>query len=504
MPEAVEPPNDPLSHAAEQAQPVAATPSMRGAAAEPEAVLLTEEPPALGTSTKLTGRAFSRYMLLYSFAALGIFAIWGAIGGILLPNQVQGIEFTRFFIGPDAAVNLADLQNLKTQVETGAVQATGEQQRLLGLLAQFDAARAQGLATVTAFGVFVTMFVQPIAGVLSDRTRSPWGRRAPWIAGGAVLGALLLIALRYSNTIVFMAIFWALAQLIINVAQGPLTTTVADRVPQEKIGTASAISGLGLMLGAILGSVAAGILFGQLGLDAYYPFAVSLAVLPVLFVLIARDQSSQDLTVEPLHWGKFFGSFLIPLRDADYRWVWIAKIVMMFGYTVSTAFSFYMLQGYVRPALSPAEATATAPLLGLVGLPGMLVAMVVAGRWSDRIKRRKPFVFWTSILMAASFVIPLVSPTLPALFAQAILGSLAMGAYMVVDQALFIDVIEDKRTAGRDLGMSSLGGNFGQAIGPIVAGQVVALTGGYLAVWIVAAVIVLVAAFAIIPVKRVA
>ena len=80
----------------------------------------------------------------------------------------------------------------------------------------------------------------------------------------------------------------------------------------------------------------------------------------------------------------------------------------------------------------------------------------------------------------------------------------AMGAYMVVDQALFIDVIPDKRTAGRDLGMSALGGNFGQAVGPIVAGQVVALTGGYTSVWIVSVLVVLIAAFAIIPVKRVA
>ena len=83
-------------------------------------------------------------------------------------------------------------------------------------------------------------------------------------------------------------------------------------------------------------------------------------------------------------------------------------------------------------------------------------------------------------------------------------GGAAMGAYMVVDQALFIDVIPDKRTAGRDLGMSALGGNFGQAVGPIVAGQVVALTGAYTSVWIVSVLVVLIAAFAIIPVKRVA
>lgn len=487
------------------AAPSVITAGARGPIAEAEPHVLVHEPQTPGTSAKLAGGpAYRKYLGLYALGSLGIFAIWGSMGGIILPNQVQLIEFGRFFTGADSGVNLADLQNLKVQVEAGAVTASAEQQRLLGLLAQFDAARAQGLATVTAFGVFITMFIQPIVGVLSDRTRSAWGRRAPWVAGGAVLGALLLIALRYSTSIVFMAIFWALAQLIINAAQGPLTATVADRVVPEKVGSASAISGLGLMAGAILGSVAAGILFGAMGLDAYYPFALALAITAVLFVLFARDRSSKDLEVEPLHLGRFFASFLIPLRDADYRWVWIAKIVMMFGYTVSTAFSFFMLQGYVRPALSPAEATATAPLLALAGFPFMLAAMVIAGRWSDKIMKRKPFVFWASVTMAASFLIPLLWPALPALFLQGIIGGAAMGAYMVVDQALFIDVIPDKRTAGRDLGMSALGGNFGQAVGPIVAGQVVALTGGYTSVWIVSVLVVLIAAFAIIPVKRVA
>lgn len=460
------------------------------------------EPDEPGTSAKYTGgRQYGKYLSMYALASLGIFAIWGSMGGIILPNHVQLVEFGNFFTGADADVDLAALQNLKAAVEAGTATATGEEQRLLGLLAQFDAARAGGLAAVTSFGVFITMFIQPIVGVLSDRLRSPWGRRAPFIAGGAVVGALLLIGLRYSTSIVLMAVLWALAQLVINVAQGPLTATVADRVVPEKIGTASAISGLGLMAGAVIGSVAAGALFGALGLDAYYPFALALAIFGVLFVLVCRDRSSKDLVNEPLNVGQFFLSFLIPLRDSDYRWVWIAKIVMMFGYTIGTAFAFYMLQGYIQPALSPAEATATAPLLSLAGFPFMLIAMVISGRWSDRIMRRKPFVFWASIIAACSYLVPIFWPALPALFIQAIIGGAAMGSFLVVDQALFIDVIPDKRTAGRDLGMGALGGNFGQAIGPIVGGVIVAWS-GYQMVWIAAVFIVLIAAFAILPVKR--
>lgn len=433
---------------------------------------------------------------------MGFFITWGAVSGILLPNHVQGIEFDRFFTGADAGVDLQQLSDLKVQVDAGAINPTGEQQRLLGVLDKFEGARAQSLSVITAIGLFISMFIQPITGVLSDRMRSPWGRRAPWIVGGAVLGSMLLVGLRHSSTILVIAVCWALGQLVITVGQGPLLTTVADRVDETRIGTASAISGLGAMFGGVAGALAGGVLFSRFGLDAYYPFAVMLVVCALAFAYFARDRSSMSLEVQPMDWRKFFQAFVIPLRDSDFRWVWIAKIVMMFGYAVSHAFSIYMLQSYVQPSLSVTEATKTAPLLQLAGLPCMLVTMTLVGRWSDKIGRRKPFVFWASILMAASMLVPLAWATVPGLYVQAVIGGIALGAFIVVDQALFIDVIPDKKTAGRDLGMANLAGNFGQAIGPVVAGLVVSLTGGYSMVWVVSLVVVLFAAFAILPVKR--
>lgn len=394
------------------------------------------EPDVPGTSAKFTGGApFSKYLFMYSLAAVGIFAIWGATGGVLLPNQVQNIEFAKWFTGNDAGVNLQQLNDLKAAVAAHTVTPTAEQTRLLGLLAGFDAARASSLSIVTSVGVFLTMLSQPVAGILSDRTKSSWGRRAPWIVGGAVLGAGLLIALRYSPSIGLMVALWSIAQIVINMAQGPLTTTIADRVIEEKLGVASGITGLGTMIGATVGGVAAGLAFGALGLDTYYPFALALAIFAILFALVERDRSSADLVAAPMNWGGFFQSFIIPLRDADYRWVWLAKIVMMFGYSVSYALNFFILQSYVQPAMSQAQATQTAPLLSLIGLPFMMIAMVVAGKWSDKIKRRKPFVFWTSIILAASLVVPLVWPSLPAMLIQAVVGGLAIGAYMVVDQS---------------------------------------------------------------------
>ena len=45
---------------------------------------------------------------------------------------------------------------------------------------------------------------------------------------------------------------------------------------------------------------------------------------------------------------------------------------------MSTAFSFFMLQSYISPAMSQAEATAFVPILIVAGLLGTLIALIVA------------------------------------------------------------------------------------------------------------------------------
>lgn len=450
------------------------------------------------------GSELRRYATVYGVTGAVITALWGATAGILLPNQVQLLEFGRFFTGADSGVDLAALTDLGAAVSAGTATATAEQQRLLGVLTEFDAARAASLSLVTAVGVGVTMLVQPVVGSLSDRTRSRYGRRAPWIVGGTLTGAALVVAVRYAPSVAVLVALWALAQAAVNAGQGPLNTTLADRVPVQRRGGISAVAGLGVMLGGTAGGVGAGVAYASMGLDVYWVAAAAVALCGLLFVTVARDRSSKDLVVPPGNGGLLVlrGAFT-GLRDRDFRWVWTARVILAFGYAVSTAFALYMLQSYVRPALSAAEATALVPVMSLCSLPGMVVAIAVAGRLSDRIGRRKPFVVVSSLLLASSMVVPLVSPSVPALFAQAVIGGIAYGVYLPVDQALFVDVLPDPDAAGRDLGIAALGNNFGQALGPVLAGQVVVLTGGYGGVLAFGAVLCALAALVVLPVRRV-
>lgn len=463
---------------------------------------LTASSPAVGTSRELFGGVeLRRYLVWFGIATAAITSVWGGVTGIILPNHVQLLEFGRIFTGVDSRLDLVALTELKNAVKAGTTTPTTEQIRQLGLLKEFEAARAQGLAIVGTVGTVLTMIAQPIIGVLSDRTRSSYGRRTPWILLGGLAGAFFLAAIRFSPSIAVLVILFALMSITLNSASGPLTATIADRVTTSKRGTASAVGGLGNFAGGVIGAIIAGATFAAIGINSYFVIAGLVAVGVVGFYRFAKDESSRGLPRPSGNWASVFRGFATPLRSSDFRWVWLARLLLTFGYSITTALNLFMLQSYVKPALSASAATALVPLLTVIGLPFTVAGLVIAGRLSDKIGRRKPFVIAASALMAVAFVVPAVWPAVPALMITGAIGGLAFGAYLSVDQALFIDVLPDPESAGRDLGVAAVGSNLGQALGPILAAQVVVITGGYQAIWLIALVLVGIAAVAIIPVK---
>lgn len=121
---------------------------------------------------------------------------------------------------------------------------------------------------------------------------------------------------------------------------------------------------------------------------------------------------------------------------------------MFFGYTAVSNFVLYILQSHIQPALSASKANETFAMLSLAALPGQLIMMLIAGRLSDLVGRRKPFVIGASAFIAAIMFIPILVPALPAFYVFYILLAASHGMYMAVDAALFIDVLPDKKAAG--------------------------------------------------------
>jgi Na+/melibiose symporter-like transporter len=77
------------------------------------------------------------------------------------------------------------------------------------------------LGLVTLIGALLYMLTGPIAGVLSDESRSRWGRRRPFLAVGMAANAAALLALIGSRTLPTFVCAYAAVQLCMSLAGGP-------------------------------------------------------------------------------------------------------------------------------------------------------------------------------------------------------------------------------------------------------------------------------------------
>jgi MFS family permease len=109
------------------------------------------------------------------------------------------------------------------------------------------------LATLRVIGLAVAMLIQPLAGTLSDRSTSRFGRRRPFIFLGAVLNVLFLLIIGASTLLrgapgtlfgwplayAVLILGTILIQFSANIAQGALQALIPDLVPEHQRGRAS-------------------------------------------------------------------------------------------------------------------------------------------------------------------------------------------------------------------------------------------------------------------------
>ncbi len=119
-------------------------------------------------------------------------------------------------------------------------------------------------------GPFTGMVVQPLIGTLSDKTVSPFGRRRPYLLGGALLASLALwlfpnsagiaeflhkvtgLNLPPLTALVIAAIMIWVIDACVNVAQGPYRALIPDVVPEEQHSLANSYISLAIGLGSVV------------------------------------------------------------------------------------------------------------------------------------------------------------------------------------------------------------------------------------------------------------
>lgn len=165
-------------------------------------------------------------------------------------------------------------------------------------------------------GPFTGMVVQPIIGALSDKTTSPFGRRRPYLLGGALLSALALWALPNSEAITnfissslhikfpalaalaFAAVMIWVLDACVNIAQGPYRALVPDVVPPEQHSIANSYISLAIGLGSVVAAATAPFLkwaFNyQMSINAQFIMAALAFTLGMIWTCMAIKENKYE------------------------------------------------------------------------------------------------------------------------------------------------------------------------------------------------------------------
>lgn len=324
------------------------------------------------------------------------------------------------------------------------------------------------LAMLGMGGLLVAAVIQPLIGRLSDRTRSPLGRRVPYIIGGTavVCGSLALVALAPNFTALFAA--WIFIQANLNIAYGPGMALIRDLVPRSRVGAASsikilmdAVGGLALITAsAALIGLTAGSRLGPVPVYVDWEWAVMGllgAALAVSVVITCATVLARDLRRRARP-ARRSGAALPRVLNRQFGLFLVSRLLLMTAIYSFPTYGLFFLQDVVE-ADNPAQTLSQ--MIPAIG--GALAAAVFAAGWISDRTGHKPVVLAGAAAGAVSTAwLLMVDTTSGVLVTASVIGASA-GALLSANWAL-ANVLGDERQAGAHIGIVNLSTIGGAAI----------------------------------------
>ena len=356
---------------------------------------------------------------------------------------------------------------------------------------------------VSAFALLRLSFA-PASGWLSTK----FGERRMYLFGIAIV-MISSFASAFAQSYLQLLIFRAAGGI------GSVTFSVAAMsmifklAPPTMRGRAYAAYGAGFLIGNIAGPAVGALLSG---LGYRWPFLiygcfliiawliVKIAIGPDVFLPakspLPPEKSAKSEKAEKLAKAEKAANFsarpVITVREA--------LQLRRFRITLLTAFSQGWTNMGVRVSVIPLLALSlptAAPWLagGLLTTFafGNALALWVAGKWSDIAGRRHPVIF--GLLLSGFFTLGMGIFTVGwVLLLLSFWGGFGSGCVQPSQQGAVADIIGD-RSGNSVVSFFQMAGDFGQIIGPLVAGFLIDISGFTLAYWISGGILLLAALF---------
>jgi maltose/moltooligosaccharide transporter len=352
------------------------------------------------------------------------------------------------------------------------------------------------------------LFILPVIGVWSDRTRTSIGRRMPYILVGAPLAAMAFALIPVtmglvppeasgsirgaaSGPFVFLMIAASVMLLAMAAFRTPVIALMPDLIPSEHRSRANGVINF---MGGVGGLVAAFGLSRLFDINIAWPFWAGSVLLLVAILLLFLTIKEPEVGESSEERGGAFGALKEAIAlPAEHRRSLIFLMLAIFAWFVGYNAIETFFSSYAVTTLG--VTSGSAGLLFGVALLLFILFSIPAGLIGAKVGRRKTIitglVIFGVLLVAVYFVPTLfgggatmhmpvlgeVSPAVPVIAIMLAIGGASWALVNINSLPMVVDISEDDRLLGTFTGLYYLSSQFAAIVGPVLNGAIIDLTG---------------------------
>lgn len=332
----------------------------------------------------------------------------------------------------------------------------------------------QVLGFITGTAQLIYLILSPIIGIWSDRTRSRFGRRSPFIFLGTGVGLAGLVVMGLGPNLLIVGAGWVLGMTGWSISGAAIQNLMADKLPEQQRGRVSALTNLMTQIAPVLGIGVAYAVSSNTLLVFVVPGIIG-AVLLALFPLLKPEGSSQNIQVNSsVTFKSVIASYGFNVRKyPDFSWNWMGRFIFFMGLYFNTTFgTFFYAQRLNLPVKEVAGVVAT---IGMLGVVAAAAGALLGGFLSDKLQRRRLFVLIAAVLFVGGALAEAFAWSLPQLIIGAVLMQTAIAVFATVDQAIIFAILPNRTETARYMAVVAFAQKIPSAVAPLLASVIITL-----------------------------
>ena len=360
--------------------------------------------------------------------------------------------------------------------------------KLLSDGGEIDPATAPLVGFIMALDNFFALFMLPIFGILSDRTKTKYGRRIPYIILGMFVAAIIfpLIAVMYIlNSLVGVIVMMLLVLIVMNIYRNPAVSLMPDVTPKPLRSKANGIINLIGYVGAIIGGGLV-IVFGQAVDDpimSVLPFLIVSGVMIVAMIVLfikVKENKLVEASKADMEIGETLSTTIgeigenIPLSKSDRSNMFFILLAVFLWFSAFNAIETF-ISSYTETVLGRLDIAGT---ITIVLVLSSMITFIPAGYLAGYIGRKISVIGGLALMGIGLGVVMLIhAATAPFFLGIAVIG---IGwAFINVSSYPMMVEMSHKNNVGRFTGYYYTSSMLAQSFTPIVAGAFISLVSTY-------------------------